>query len=83
MQFTIKNEYRTGNMPVTLKVDTVKSDCREESTVFQLGMCACTMYAPVWLDLVMVVASVVYSNTVRSGNGRYLCKYPCVWSLLH
>ena len=24
-------------MPVTLKVDTVKSDCREESTVFQLG----------------------------------------------
>ena len=25
-------------MPVTLKVDTVKSDCREESTVFQLGM---------------------------------------------
>ena len=52
-------------MPVTLKVDTVKSDCMEASTVFQLGT-----YVHVHVhDVVVLLATATLFELVMVATG--------------
>ena len=41
-------------MPVTLNVDPVKSDCKDDSTVFQLGRCVSLVVGVAWAEFMIV-----------------------------